>query len=276
MTQQQEAAGRKRGRSPSYPAIGLQEALRLARLLYDREGRSPAPIEAVVTDWGLKPTSGYGWVVVAALIKFGLLTDEGKGPSRKAKLTNLALDIVLDQREDNGRRKELIREAALKPTIHADLWKKYGPTLPSDATLRFYLEREKGFNPAAVPDLIKQFRQTVTFAELANSLTLSEDDADTEDQTADPFKVTLVTPAPVIEREPAAPLLKSKAGEIATMRVVTLPLPGDAWAALQIPTPMTNESWDYMLEMLKVMKRGIVGAPQPDSATPASESDPTS
>ena len=139
-----------------------------------------------------------------------------------------------------------------------------------------HLERKKGFNPAAVPDLIKQFRQTVTFAELANSLTLSEDDADTEDQTADPFKVTLVTPAPVIEREPAAPLLKSKAGEIATMRVVTLPLPGDAWAALQIPTPMTNESWDYMLEMLKVMKRGIVGAPQPDSATPASESDPTS
>ena len=144
MTQQQEAAGRKRGRSPSYPAIGLQEALRLARLLYDREGRSPAPIEAVVTDWGLKPTSGYGWVVVAALIKFGLLTDEGKGPSRKAKLTNLALDIVLDQREDNGRRKELIREAALKPTIHADLWKKYGPTLPSDATLRFSPRKEKG------------------------------------------------------------------------------------------------------------------------------------
>ncbi len=244
-------SGQKRGRSPSYPAIGLEEALRLARVLYEHENRNAVPLEAVIADWGLKPTSGRGWVVLAALLKFGLLQDEGKGSTRKAKLTDLALSIILDEREDGSQRQQLIRTAALKPTIHIDLWKKYAPILPSDASLRFYLEKERGFNPAAVPDLIRQFRQTVAFANLTEADKLAEHEGEINDAPADPFMVpAVITPATVT--------LPSSQARPATTRVLNLPLSGGTWAALQIPYPMSQEDWDQMLAVLEAMKRGIV------------------
>src|SRR6266404_1422361 len=149
----------RKARSPSYPGIDLETALQRARMLYERERTNAALVDAILHHWGYKPNSGAALVHLAALKKFGLLQDEGSGKSRRGRLTPLALDIILDERDDSPDRAASIARAALEPTVHAELWEKYGPSLPeSDAPLRFYLTRERAFTDPAAQELIREFR----------------------------------------------------------------------------------------------------------------------
>src|SRR5438105_11530029 len=111
----------KRQRSPSYPSIDLETAIDRARTLYAREGRNIAPNHAILGHWGYSAKSGPGFGTLGALKRFGLLRSEGAGKSR---LSDLALRIVLDERQDSPERAEDIKEAALSPAIHKEIWEK--------------------------------------------------------------------------------------------------------------------------------------------------------
>jgi hypothetical protein len=58
------------------------DAIRLARELYERERQHPTPVEKIVQYWGYKGMTGPAGLSLAALKKFGLMTDEGKGAER--------------------------------------------------------------------------------------------------------------------------------------------------------------------------------------------------
>ena len=51
-------------------------------------------------------------------------------------------------------REKAIREAALAPTIHQELWEEYNGNIPSDATLRIEL-RKKKFTESAIEEFIR-------------------------------------------------------------------------------------------------------------------------
>ena len=156
-------------RSPSYPGIDLESAIKRAQEFYDQEKRNAANAEIAVKHWGFKPTSGGGFVVIAALKAFGLVSDTGSGKSRKIQLTDLALRIILDKRPDSPERDSAIKQAALMPKIHASLWTKYRSNLPSDENLKHELIFERKFNENTVGDFIKEYRDTIKFAKLADS-----------------------------------------------------------------------------------------------------------
>ena len=162
----EDPKGTKASRSPSYPGISLEEALARARVLYGKEKEYAAPIDTILDHWEYKPKSGPGLVCLAALKKFGLLTDEGSGSDRQGKLTGFALDIILDDREDGKEREKRIREAGLLPEIHKQLLEKYNGELPSDQTLRYHLMRNKGFTENGAIEFIREFKQTIKFAKL--------------------------------------------------------------------------------------------------------------
>ncbi len=235
----------KRQRSPSYPGIGLEAALERARALNREEGRNAAPNEAILQHWGYGPKSGPGLVTIAALKRFGLLTSEGSGKSR---LSNLALRIILDEREDSRERDEAIKQAALMPGIHKELWEKYQGQLPSDATLRHFLRMDKGFTDSAADDLIRQFRETVSFAQLAAGDSLSEDEADTEEGAEPPVVTTLLTPKRGDDR----------GGPRGGQRAVPIPLSATEWVTLQADFPLSEDAWDQFMRVLEVMKPGLV------------------
>ena len=101
---------------------------------------------------------------VAALKKFGLLQDDGHGKERQARLTADALAVVLDERPDSPERDALIRQAALRPALHQELWNEYRANLPSDATLKFKLQNGKHFTPGGAEEFIAQYRATIAYA----------------------------------------------------------------------------------------------------------------
>jgi hypothetical protein len=166
-------------RSPAYPGIDLEAAIKRAQEFYDRERRNSANAEIAVQHWGYKPTSGGGFIVIAALKAFGLISDSGSGKARKIQLTDLALRILLDRRPDSLERSEAIKQAALMPKIHSSLWNKYRDEIPSEENLRHELVFERKFNENSVGDFIREFRATIKFANLSNSDTVSLSDEDT-------------------------------------------------------------------------------------------------
>jgi len=156
-------AHKKKARSPSYPAIGLREALNRARTLYDQERRNAAPVNAILDHWDYSPGSGPGILAVAALRKFGLLEYVGTGTAKQARLTDLALKILLDDRDVSPERDEAIRQAAFTPAIHSDIRRRYPDGLPSDGTLKHYLTYDRKFTEPAAKQLIAELKDTLGF-----------------------------------------------------------------------------------------------------------------
>lgn len=162
------------GRGPSYPALAIEEAIAKAKEFWDAEKRSSAPVAAAAKHWGYSETSSSGKVVVATLLQYGLMEDNGSKEGRTVKLSERGLTILLHE-PDSPERLRAIQEAVMAPKLNAALLAKWpADELPSDQTLHFYLVREKHFNETAVADFIEDFRASVTYAGLDKPVPIPE------------------------------------------------------------------------------------------------------
>jgi hypothetical protein len=233
-------------RSPNYPGIDLETALEKARILREREGKHYAPAETVLHHWGFVRKSGGGLVALSALKKFGLIDDQGKGEKRQVKLSDLALRILLDDREDSKERIEAMQEAALSPIIHQKLWKEYGAELPSDENLLVTLRRDGGFTDNAAKDLIKEYRSTIELAKLKKSDIMSGRKEDKKDKNKEDF-MTLTS-----SNLPGDPKSPSKTIEI------PIPLSATEWVKIQATYPLSEKGWKQMKAILDAYKPSLV------------------
>ena len=71
-----------------------------------------------------------------------------------------------------------IKEAALSPGIHRDLWDEHKGNLPSDETLRYELRVNRNFTDSAIASFIKELRSTWVFAKLTEYAIMCEDGQD--------------------------------------------------------------------------------------------------
>jgi len=154
-------------RSPSYPNLTIEDALKTAQTLYDKEKRHPVPVEVIAKHAGyadIKSSSALR--LIASLNHYGLVVETGAGEDRKMKLSDRALDIILAESPDSPKRLATIREAASAPAIHQRILKQFPEQLPSIPTLKNFLIRDLDFNDAQVDTFINKFIKTVDFAGL--------------------------------------------------------------------------------------------------------------
>lgn len=171
--------GSKRVRSPGYPGLNLKVAIEKAHDFYKAEGRNTAAQAISVEHWGYSKKSGSGLKAVAALKSFGLIEVEGSGAGRRIKLSELALRIILDDREASPDRAKAIATAALKPKIHKKLWDLWGADMPSHGSIRHHLIFEEKFNEKFVNDFIKEYKSTIEYSKLADQ---ADDEAEDEEK----------------------------------------------------------------------------------------------
>ena len=87
-------------------------------------------------------------------------------------MSDAARRILLDAKD----RDILLRQAALSPPIHKELWEHYGGFLPErDEDLKKYLLVEKNFNQQSVDGFIAQFRASIALTNLVQGDMLQED-----------------------------------------------------------------------------------------------------
>lgn len=174
-------------RSPTFPFISLESAIKRAQQFYTNEKRGSAPFVAAARHWGYSPNSSGAAQTVSALKNYGLLSEEGSGQGRRFKLTDLALRILLDTRPDNTERLMYMRQAALTPSIASEVNEKWGSELPSDATLNHYLVLELGFSIQTAQkaiDIIKHNHDVISSSE-CNTLSDNEENTSEREPTID-------------------------------------------------------------------------------------------
>jgi hypothetical protein len=277
---------KKRNRSPSYPAIPLDIAIERARAIYAAERGHPTQVNTALRHWNYAPRSGAGMVTIAALIQFGLLESEGSGDARRVWLTDLAHRIIRDDRPESPERTALIRDAALRPPIHRELWERYSGSLPSNDNLRYMLKFDRSFTDSGADAFIRELRRTIEYANLPGADDMSDDmshegdyDAASDTVTPPPPRVADYMPDVVARsytREARAydprtvqRLMVERAARQTGGGRRSLPLPilsSPDWPVLSLPTRITEADWDQMLSVLMAMKPGIVAPPKPESS----------
>ena len=170
------------GRGPSYPYVGLEDAIGLARKMYDYTKKGAAPVDSVVKDaWKYTATSSSGQKVLAALKAFGLVEDtQEKGSVAALKLTPRAIHILLED-QDTPEKREEIKKAALSPKWYEFCWKTWGKEMPP--AMKSNLLIHHGFVDSTVEGFLKDYRKTMAFAGLLDDVIFSDthtpEDADT-------------------------------------------------------------------------------------------------
>ncbi|MGD9688428.1 MAG: hypothetical protein AB7K52_04325 [Phycisphaerales bacterium] len=240
-------------RSPNHPTIGLEASLAKAKTIYDQFKQHAVPVKAATEAIGYKAGSSSGMQAIASLAYFGLLEIAGSGDKRQAKVTAEGAKII----GNHSDRLRLLREAALKPAIHQELWEKFYDAangLAPDASINQYLrwDREDGtFNPESVESFIEQFKGSVGFANLISSDTLSDEKADSG-----------------LEEQPVVlqPEIQSPKGTQPGVREFTFPLM-DGSAVLRVPHPMGEENYNLLKAILDATKVALIGPKKSDAAT---------
>jgi hypothetical protein len=240
-----------RHRSPAYPALDLADAVQKAEAFYKDHHLHLVPVEAAATSWNLDRSSGPGGRAISALKQFGLLEEHGENGDRRVRLSELGRRIVQLPSPDQ-RRKEAISEAAKKPTIHRDVLESFPTGLPpEDSALKSYLEYDRKFNRNAIEPLIKEIRDTWSFAEIEECGTMydimGEDLPPQEGHTM----MTTATAKSGLSSPP--PQIPEDRVEFQDVRI---PDVRGHTAILRTPMPETEEECDYIEDMIRISVEG--------------------
>jgi hypothetical protein len=250
---------RRKGRSPNYPGISLDLAIQRAGELYDAERQHPAPVSTVARHWKYKSFNGPASVSLAALKKYGLLEDEGSGEGRRARISDIGVEILANP--DEERRQAAIREAALRPEIHLEMWQKYGPHLPSDATLQWELTRSRGFTETGATEFLKEYKATLAFARLEETPVAAPVQAADGDTPRAGDAPGAVERQESIDARPSWELRQTSAS---SQRVFPIPLIGGGTVIVEGKFPLSEQDWAQFMAVLAAMKPGLVASDSQD------------
>jgi hypothetical protein len=216
----------KRHRSPSYPTIGLRESVERLQKFYKVDGKAGAPPEVAVKHMGYSTAHGQAMSALSALKKFELVAES----NGRVVPTQRALEI-LNLQDGDPRRIQALKDAAVAPPIYHQLIAENQNGLPGDEALESELVTYKNFNPNAVRDFVKDFRESLDFAGISDISVLGLDLEETE---AEMQAATEETPTLVSSKSSHAP---TRPPNMEGVRPVSQP----ARTAEEISTPVGKD-----------------------------------
>lgn len=172
------AETKSKDRSPSFPFIPLEEAVKRLQAFEQTFGRHPAPAGKAGLAWGMKENSSQAFQTLAALKAFGLLQYEGSAKARTALLTDDARTYLRAQQDSI--KKGVLQRLATKPAQIQKFWSIWGADRPPDAVCLDELVLNHAFTDSAANTFLKVYDDTIAHAGLSNSDTVVNDDQDTD------------------------------------------------------------------------------------------------
>jgi hypothetical protein len=148
-----------RERSPNYPVYNLPAAIQYARMIWEREKRTPTEMGVLATALGSTVVSGPVRSKVSSMRQYGLLEPVQGG----LKVCDRALTLIL-QRAGQAEYDKAAEAAALAPPLFKEL-REDRPDA-SDEALNIYLVRDRGFSTEGAKKAIAAYRVTMAFAKL--------------------------------------------------------------------------------------------------------------
>ncbi|HET6184777.1 MAG TPA: hypothetical protein VFA03_14435 [Acetobacteraceae bacterium] len=195
----------QRDRSPAFPVIPLGEALKRLEEFENHFKRIAARSEKVGEAWGVN--KGYADRIAAGLRYFGLLDYQGQGAERTITVSDMGRKYLRAQQDEVKR--EIVREAALRPKQIAKFWDKWGRDRPTDAACLDELTLNNGFSAGGARDFLKVYDATISFARLGESDKIPDSEDATEADRIDDGEQDLLQSPPAKPRM-AIPLAAEK------------------------------------------------------------------
>lgn len=236
-------------RSPAYPCITLEKALRRTFTLSRTLGTKEASADGIARIWGNTSAAGKILSYITALREYGLTEETGRGAARRIQVSALGAQLI---RQNPPR--ELLQSSALNPPPFRELWDSFGTGLAADpkAAVRILcLERtRKGLVPFTERGAEEAFR---IFRINAEFVGLNDDDNPFED----PIAVSTNSSAAMSEHEPA----QTSAGQQPNADELEfgMSLGSDRKATFYCPKNPTTEEHQHLERMLLALKALIEG-----------------
>lgn len=243
-----------KARSPSYPAIGLKEAIEKAEAVYRNDYQNQVPRAVAAKHMGYQSLNGKSLGVLAALLKFGLL--EGRGDN--TRVSDLALKIIAHGHGE-PERAQAIRDASERPELFAELDKRYPDGKGSDAAIRSYLLTQK-FIPQAANNALRAYRETKQLVETEGGAYQSASSAETDimQAPAETVAPTATIPPPPAALEPMSAGFRRAVFDLAEGEV-TLTFPEE------LSPESVGDLQDYLAIFMKKTRREA-GLSEPSKA----------
>jgi hypothetical protein len=167
-----------RMRSPNFPSIPLEHAVRAARSVWDKNRCAVIMREDAAKDIGYTAMSGRALSVLGALNQYGLVENVSKGQLR---VTKRAEDIFHGYPEDV--KLTALHEAANAPGLYNDIYDRFEGHVPGENAVRSFLF-QKGFTNEGVEKALKAFLETNRYLEIAGASESYRPPAQSEPESA--------------------------------------------------------------------------------------------
>ena len=243
-------------RGPSYPLMGLPEAIDRARALYAQDGTARTQQDVAVRAWGYGSLNGTSLRVIAALKHYGLLESSDDG----VKLTDRATAILLEE-AGSTEWVHAVNDAAEAPVMFRTILTEFGGNLPSDAAIVSYLVRKQGFVESAAQNLVTSLRETIDFTKQTN-------------QRAPAENASGRSPIERGRGEDArgdSEIVRQKSSVVGQQNGERMeynwPLSGNAVATLVVSRPLLPDDIEVLSDYLKIAKR-VLASPALDGRSP--------
>jgi len=242
----------QRIRSPRYPSSPLQEAVRMARQIYEEDGMNAVDRETAVKHLGYSTMNGASATALASLKQFGLTADAGKGVLR---LTDLALDLIEPESEDA--RREALVLAAYTPDLFASLKERFPEKVPSESNLRAHLVRQN-FTPAAVKSIVPAYLATCEYiasVEVSESHGIADDPGAESGETPPSQRPTAMITSEVAAPHPAPETQAATPTQSGVRRMVFDTEEGEA--TFTYPSSLSEESVEDLEEWFALVTKRL-------------------
>ncbi len=243
-------------RSPNYPGVSLENALALVGKQHESDGLQRIPANIAHRRWGYAPNTSRAQIREAALKAYGLIKVIGLGKTRSIKVTETADKIIRQHPEWSN----ILKEVALSPTIHREVWEHYNGNLPQDDVFQQFLVWSKGFNDKSVYKFISQYRETIAFAGLGEGEILESEtgSSDTTETTNDGMGASpLGGPSIAIAPEPAVVVASTSGPSVGVCQDYSIPRMGGRLAVLRLEYPVSQADIEQIRRWLDLMGNAL-------------------
>lgn len=152
-----------RMRSPNFPGIPLEAAIKAARQIYDKNRRAIIMREDAAKDIGYSGLTGRSLKIMGALNQYDLIENVGKG---KVRVTVTAEEIFHGYPEDV--KLAALHKAGSAPGLYNDIYDRFEAGVPGENAVRSFLF-QKGFTNEGVERALRAFLETNRYLEIAGA-----------------------------------------------------------------------------------------------------------
>lgn len=147
-----------RMRSPNFPALTLEEAMKLAGTLYSKVRKTTIDRDAAAKELGYSGLTGRSLKVLGALNQYGLIANTSKGQCRVTDLAEQALHGFPEAEKVGA-----IQRAARSPALFNAIFEQFGDDIESEHAIRSFLLK-RGFTDIGMESALQNFLATQRFA----------------------------------------------------------------------------------------------------------------